>query len=158
MFVTFGENTHYYYDHPLFPHPPAGAGTRKTNLPGPAGAGGDHSLIFVIANKPGRGYANQFGGDHDWAEGAVLFHSAQRPLENRSIIHEFLHLFSAVDLYETDAQTKENSDRMEKMYPKEVMHNHYFPLKELQLSPLTAWLVGLSDKQEPWFESFLLSP
>jgi len=121
-------------------------------------SGCDQSLIFVIANKPGRGYANPLGGDNDWAEGTVLFHSSGRPLESSSIIHEFLHLFGAVDLYETDAQTKENSDRMEKMYPKEVMHNHYYPLKELQLSPLTAWLVGLSDKQEPWFDSFLLSP
>ena len=103
-------------------------------------------------------YANPLGGGSDCPEGTVLYHSAGKPLETGSIIHEFLHLFGAVDLYETPEQTKENSDRMEKMYPKEVMHNHYFPLKELQLSPLTAWLVGLSDKEEPWFESFLLSP
>ena len=41
------------------------------------------------------------------------------------------------------------------MYPKEVMHNHYFPLAELEISPLTAWLVGLSEKEESWFETFL---
>lgn len=121
-------------------------------------SGCDQSLVFIIANKAGRGYANPLGGGSDCPEGTVLYHSAGKPLETGSIIHEFLHLFGAVDLYETPEQTKENSDRMEKMYPKEVMHNHYFPLKELQLSPLTAWLVGLSDKEEPWFESFLLSP
>lgn len=121
-------------------------------------SGCDQSLVFIIANKAGCGYANPLDGGSDCPEGTVLYHSAGKPLETGSIIHEFLHLFGAVDLYETPEQTKENSDRMEKMYPKEVMHNHYFPLKELQLSPLTAWLVGLSDKEEPWFESFLLSP
>ena len=121
-------------------------------------SGCDQSLVFIIANKAGRGYANPICWESDGPEGTVLFHSVERPLETGSIIHEFLHLFGAVDLYETPDQTKENSDRMEKMYPKEVMHNHYFPLRELQISPLTAWLVGLSDKEEPWFESFLLSP
>ena len=45
--------------------------------------------------------------------------------------------------------------KIDKMYPKEVMHRSRFPLKELQMSPLTAWLVGLTDKQEDWFKEFL---
>lgn len=121
-------------------------------------SGCDQSLILIVANKSGRGYATPIGWESDGPEGAILFHSKEQELSSGSIIHEFLHLFGAVDLYETPEQTKENSDRMEKMYPREVMHNHYFPLRELQMSPLTAWLVGLSDKEEPWFESFLLSP
>ena len=38
---------------------------------------------------------------------------------------------------------------------KEVMHNHYFPLTGLEISFLTTWLVGLSEKEESWFETFL---
>lgn len=29
------------------------------------------------------------------------------------------------------------------------------PHTELEISPLTAWLVGLSEKEESWFETFL---
>lgn len=113
------------------------------------------SLVFIIANKGGRGYANPIYWKSDGPEGAVLFHSENNKLIASSIIHEFLHLFGAVDLYETDVQTAENSAKTEKMYPKEVMHNHFFPLEELEISPLTAWLIGLSDKEESWFETFL---
>ena len=93
--------------------------------------------------------------ESDGPEGTILYHSENNKLIASSIIHEFLHLFGAIDLYETDVQTADNSARMEKMYPKEVMHNHYFPLTELVISPLTAWLVGLSDNKESWFETFL---
>ena len=117
--------------------------------------GCDQSLVFIIANKEGRGYANPIYWESNGPEGTILYHSPKTKLMAGHIIHEFLHLFGAVDLYETNVQTAENSARMEKMYPKEVMHHSYFPLKELELCPLTAWLVGLSDKEEPWFESFL---
>ena len=119
-------------------------------------SGCDQSLVFVIANKEGRGYANPLGWSSDRPEGTVLFHSLRRPLYAGDIIHEFLHLFGAIDLYETDVQSKENAQRMESMYPKEVMHACHYPLTELMICPLTAWLVGLSDREEPWFESFLV--
>lgn len=118
-------------------------------------SGCDQSLVFIIANKKGRGYACPCYNESDEPEGTILYHSPEWKLTACCIIHEFLHLFGAVDLYETEVQTAENSERMEKMYPKEVMHNPYFPLKEVEISPLTAWLVGLSDKEEPWFNSFL---
>ena len=118
-------------------------------------SGCDQSLVFIIANKEGRGYANPIYWESDGPEGTILYHSENNKLIASSIIHEFLHLFGAIDLYETDVQTADNSARMEKMYPKEVMHNHYFPLTELVISPLTAWLVGLSDNKESWFETFL---
>ena len=112
-------------------------------------------MVFIIANKKGRGYANPICWESDGPEGTILYHSEESKLIASSIIHEFLHLFGAVDLYETDVQSADNSARMEIMYPKEVMHNHYYPLTELEISPLTAWLVGLSEKEESWFETFL---
>lgn len=118
-------------------------------------SGCDQSLVFVIANRLGRGYANPDHHHSSGPEGTILYHSNYSRLMACAIIHEFLHLFGAVDLYETDVQTANNSAKMEKMYPKEVMHNPYFPLKELELSPLTAWLVGLNNIEEAWFESFL---
>ena len=118
-------------------------------------SGCDQSLVFIIANKEGRGYANPICWESDGPEGTILYHSEENKLNASSIIHEFLHLFGAVDLYATDVQSADNSARMEKMYPKEVMHNPYFPLTELEISPLTAWLVDLSEKEESWFETFL---
>lgn len=65
------------------------------------------------------------------------------------------HLFGAVDLYEVTPDMKKIDEKMEEMYPKEVMHRSHYPMKELMISPLTAWLVGLTDKQEDWFKTFL---
>ena len=120
-------------------------------------SGCDQSLVFVVANKEGRGYASPIasGGSDRHPEGAILYHSANYPLYAGSIIHEILHLFGAVDLYHTCDQSAENDELMETMYPKEVMHYSHYPLKELMISPLTAWLVGLTDKQEDWFKTFL---
>ena len=120
-------------------------------------SGCDQSLVFVVANKEGRGYASPIasGGSDRHPEGAILYHSAKYPLYAGSIIHEILHLFGAVDLYHTCDQSAENDERIDKMFPKEVMHRPYHPLGELQMSPLTAWLVGLTDKQEDWFKTFL---
>lgn len=120
-------------------------------------SGCDQSLVFVIANKEGRGYANPIasGGSDKNPEGAILFHSYNDPLYAGCIIHEILHLFGAVDLYQVTPEMAEIDSKIDKMYPKEVMHRSRFPLKELQMSPLTAWLVGLTDKQEDWFKEFL---
>lgn len=119
-------------------------------------AGCSQAFVFVVANAFGRGYAIPFWAEGpDWAflEGCILYHSPEYKLKPCSIAHEFLHLFGAWDLYPTDVQSQENSDRMEKMFPNEVMHTHA-PLDKLEMSPLTAWLVGLTDKEESWFESF----
>lgn len=120
-------------------------------------SGCDQSLVFVIANKEGRGYANPFGsGTSDvYPEGAILYDSPSFKLYAGSIAHEILHLFGAVDLYDVTPGMKEIDEKMEKMYPKEVMHCSRHPMKELMISPLTAWLVGLTDKQEDWFKTFL---
>ena len=124
---------------------------------GKKNSGCDQSLVFVVANKEGRGYANPIasGGSDNNPEGAILFHSYNDPLYAGCIIHEILHLFGAVDLYQVTPEMAEIDSKIDKMYPKEVMHRSRFPLKELQMSPLTAWLVGLTDKQEDWFKDYL---
>lgn len=119
-------------------------------------AGCPQALVFVVVNKYGRGYALPFyteGPDWAFLEGCVLYHSPEWKLESWGVAHEFLHLFGAWDLYQTNVQSEENSRRMDGMYPNEVMHRGA-PLDKLQLSPLTAWLVGLNEKKEDWFESF----
>lgn len=122
-------------------------------------SGCEQSLVFVIANSKGRGYATPIGSNVsvDNPEGAILYHSTGSPLYAGDIIHEILHLFGAEDLYAVSDKMKEIDRLVEEKFPHEVMHRTHFPLKELMISPLTAWLVGLSDKKEPWFDSFLLS-
>lgn len=89
-------------------------------------SGCDRSTVFIVANKHGRGYANVHYCGTDGQEGAFLYHSKARQLESGAIIHEFLHLFGAVDLYETDRQSRENSGRIGKMFAKEVCTTHTF--------------------------------
>ena len=121
-------------------------------------SGCDQSLVFIVANKHGRGYACPICiPGSNLPEGAILFHSTTDPLIAGNIIHEMLHLFGAEDLYAVTPEMADINAKAEKMFPKEVMHNSYVPLHELMISPLTAWLVGLSDKKEPWFDDFLLS-
>lgn len=121
-------------------------------------SGCDQSLFLIIANSKGRGYANCMSSEHanNFPEGAILYHSSANPLYAGCIIHEILHLFGAADLYAVNDNMKEIDRQIEKMYPKEVMHRSHNPLRELMISPLTAWLVGLTDKKEPWFDNFLL--
>lgn len=120
-------------------------------------SGCDQSMVYIIANKPGRGYANPLasGTSDEHPEGAILFDSPDWPLYAGNIAHEMLHLFGAVDLYAVTPEMAGIDVKMENMYPKEIMHRSHYPMEELMISPLTAWLIGLSDKQESWFEEFL---
>lgn len=120
-------------------------------------SGCDQSMVYIIANKPGRGYANPLssGTSDEHPEGAILFDSPDWPLYAGNIAHEMLHLFGAVDLYAVTPDMEEIDARIEKMYPKEIMHRTHYPMEELMISPLTAWLIGLTGQQEPWFEDFL---
>ena len=113
------------------------------------------AFVFVVANRFGRGYALPFvtGAEDYFLEGCILYCGPSETLSPCSVAHEFLHLFGAWDLYPTDVQSVENSNRMDRMYPYEVMHKGS-SLEQMQMSPLTAWLVGLTDKTETWFESF----
>lgn len=121
--------------------------------------GCSQALLFVVANDLGRGYANKSYNFHpkDCPEAAILYHSALGKMTSADVIHEFLHLFGAIDLYHdwSCGISKEKAESFRLMYPREIMRTTSYPLDELMISPLTAWLIGLSDKKEAWFDEYL---
>ena len=119
-----------------------------------------NSLVFVIANKQGRGYAMPYskGMSYDkyFLEGCILYKefSTDFPLNSASIAHEFLHLFGAWDLYETFSQTKEHEEKAREIFPDDIMLRNVYDINELKIDKLTAWLIGLSAFSEKWYEWF----
>ncbi len=117
-----------------------------------------HYIVFVKGE--GRGYAMPISTEMDkelyFMEGAVLYenYSIGYPLLSSAISHEILHTYSAWDLYETYAQTKENEEKAKKIYPNSVMlrtaNNH----DELVVDELTAWLVGWNKIPKKNFNIF----
>ena len=118
-------------------------------------SGCEQAFVLVIANKRGRGYAvpHMSNDGSNYSEGAILYDGGSFHVMPNQVAHEILHLFGAWDLYHTREQSQENEDRMRRMYPNEVMLKSA-PIEQLTISPLTAWLVGLTDEEQPWFQSF----
>jgi len=113
-------------------------------------------LAIVYAKETGVGYALPYNwqmSDKYFLETCILYsnYTDGSELTSASIAHEVLHLFGAWDLYETYAQTAEREKKARELFPDAIMLRVSFNINELKLSPLTAWLVGLTEKYEPWY-------
>jgi len=66
------------------------------------------------------------------------------------IVHEFLHLFGALDLYISPFDRKKKSLKKKaevmKLFPNEVMAFAHRPLDSLNISPLTKYLIGWDNE------------
>lgn len=122
--------------------------------------GCDNFLVLIFADKAGTGYSMACSSEMDmekyFLEGCILYknYSNNRPLASASIAHEILHLFGAWDLYATFSQTKDREEKARQLFPNDVMLRVSYNIRELNIGPLTAWLTGLSDRKEDWFEWF----
>ncbi|MFN0202267.1 MAG: hypothetical protein ACKVTZ_12140 [Bacteroidia bacterium] len=119
-----------------------------------------NALVLIIANQEGTGYAMSYSQEMDkekyFLESCLLYKNYPNhiALTSSSIAHELLHLFGAWDLYETFEQSKDRETYARSLFPNDIMHRTSFNINELQIAPLTAWLVGLSAYQENWYEWF----
>ncbi len=70
------------------------------------------------------------------------------------IVHNFLHLFGAADMYKTLLRRKErNINTLAGLYPDEIMQEPYGKdLNELTISDYTKYLIGWSDDLDPALE------
>ncbi len=127
--------------------------------------GVDNVLVLSLINKVGRNSSFQFSVKHIlsgmedyFLESAYIFKEQEwGPVTPQSIAHEILHLYGAWDLY--GGQVSEEADRFAKEnYPYEIMLQVRDPLKDLDISPLTAWLIGLSPEVKDWFWLFKRLP
>lgn len=131
------------------------------------GSGFDNVLCLVLLNHNGRSYANVFSRGHvgyyetQFLEGVSIFKAydsdPRNALSANVIAHEILHTFGAWDMY-GDAQSgvsQEAEQFANQYYPNEIMgRGANSKLSEVQISPLTAWLTGLSDEYDEWYWYF----
>ena len=119
-----------------------------------------NSLVLIIANKKGRGYAMQYSKEMNkekyFLEGCILYkqYDEKNALASSSIAHEILHLFGAWDLYETFQQSKDREVKAKQLFPNDIMLRTSNNINELKIDKLTAWLVGLSSTEEKWYNWF----
>ncbi|MCS7074107.1 MAG: hypothetical protein NZ108_06545 [Bacteroidia bacterium] len=115
--------------------------------------------VLIYANQEGRPYAMPYATNMDsvryFVEGAFLYqyYSPGLPIISATIAHEMLHLYGAWDLYKTYAQTEDRAEAAAKHFPKDIMRK-VDNLKDLEISKLTAWLIGWNSKPEEWYEWF----
>lgn len=121
----------------------------------------DNLAVLFIINGDGRSSASQFSVGHlngyrsKFLETAFIFVSNNNiPTESQCIAHEILHLFGAWDMYK--GQASDQAAMWAKYnYPNEIMLQVLSPLEELVVSPLTAWLTGLSTEYYDWYWNFV---
>ena len=129
----------------------------------------ENVLVLMLLNCEGRSCANIFSRGHigyyetDFLEGVTIFKAYDNDPRNKMsaniVIHELLHAFGAWDMYgDKESGVSQEADQFaQAYYPNEIMGNGaYSPLNQLEISPLTAWLTGLSTEyHEEWYWSFM---
>ena len=121
------------------------------------------SLVMVVADKPGRSYAMVYDSVYDreryFVEGVMYYmqYSDGREQYSSSIAHEICHVFGADDLYATFAQSAQTEAVARQYFPNDIMHRTSQNINDLNIGPFSAWLMGLSDREESWYRSLLPS-
>ncbi len=121
----------------------------------------DNVAVLVLINNNGWSCANQYSTAHTmygyesyFLENAFIFLTVDGvPASAQSIAHELLHLFGAWDMYQPQASPAADSWAHEH-FPNEIMLTVSKPLSEHTISPLTAWLTGLSTSYQDWYMYF----
>ncbi|MBO4754433.1 MAG: hypothetical protein J5543_07540 [Bacteroidales bacterium] len=122
-------------------------------------------LVLVFAHVPGRCYASAVnrnmarnGSGRSLPESCMLYQISNdtgRELQVGRIAHEMLHLFGAWDFYAVNANDKERSERAAELYPNSIMLRSYGDINQRTIDPLTAWLIGLSRKEQDWYQELM---
>ncbi|UTW65511.1 hypothetical protein KFE94_12715 [bacterium SCSIO 12643] len=81
---------------------------------------------------------------HTYSNGPDVEYSIITNKNPAVIVHEFLHLFGAVDLYPTVTHNF-NYEEIEESYPNEIMRIQHKSLDKLMISPITEYYIGWID-------------
>lgn len=124
----------------------------------------ENSLIIVFPKSKGRSYSRPYCQQRmmakcydDFMEGCIIYQtdtSGKTPLSS-SIAHEILHLFGGWDFYSDKfSEQSENSERIAKQkIPQSIMLSLSHNIYERQIDEVTAWLIGVSGRQETWYNN-----
>lgn len=114
----------------------------------------DKAALLVMVDAEGRSFSGCNGKEEEFMGTAIIYGDEHLELQSGVVMHEFLHLFRAKDLY-PPFETEDNVRFIQENHPDEVMYQDHKPAGKLVISPLTAWRIGWSDKKEPWFDKFI---
>ena len=125
-------------------------------------SGTSNILALILINNDGWSNANQFSTLHAtnhyrdyFLESVNIFRTDDgMPTNGATIAHEILHLFGAWDMYSGQASDAAGQWAAT-YYPNEIMYQVSSSLDDLSLSPLTAWLVGLTSEYHDWYWDFV---
>ena len=119
------------------------------------------AAVMIVADKKGRSYSIAYSDCNDrdlyFVEGLMAYMQYENGVEiyPSSIAHELCHVFGAEDLYATFLQTKENEAIARQRFPDDIMIRTGPRLEDRTIGPFTAWLIGLTEKEESWYRSLL---
>lgn len=125
-------------------------------------SGTDNIMVLILINNNGWSNSNQFSTLHAtnhykdyFLESANIFRTDDgAEVNGATIAHEILHLFGAWDMYGGQA-SKKAGQWASHTYPNEIMLQVTSSLNELYISPLTAWLTGLTSEYHDWYWNFI---
>ncbi len=113
----------------------------------------ENYCVLLHLNKPGRSYALECdSNDFDWeaysCERALFYRSEDKKYEfycgECTYAHEILHLFGAVDLYGENI-SESAAESLAHYYPNDIMSAVGSDIGLYGVSPLTAYLTGMTD-------------
>jgi len=117
----------------------------------------DNCLVLVFSNTQGLSYALPLsrisyqnniksGCPPNQLEGCVVFnkYTDGRNIAAPTIAHEILHLFGAIDLYDTKGN-KQRDETLKKHFPNSIMRRVNYTFNNLEIDPFTAYQTGLTD-------------
>lgn len=121
----------------------------------------DNIALLIYAKQKGRSFANWCFSNNTnhlrFVESAVIYaiENDNKLLNTGTIIHEFLHLFGAWDMYE---EGKKNSTKMhekvQRILSRSIMIQSHQNLEILVVDAVTAWRIGWTKRYWDWYEIF----
>lgn len=122
-------------------------------------------LVLVFPYVSGRCYASAVnrnmarrGSGKAMPECCMLYRISDdtgRELQVGRIAHEMLHLFGAWDFYALGPDDKARSEHAAELYPSSIMLKSHGDISERSIDELTAWLIGISRKEQTWFKELM---
>lgn len=125
----------------------------------------DNCLVLIVSNTKGKSFATpesretytknvRTGCAPHQLESCLIFskYNDGRNIAAPTIAHEILHLFGATDLYDSNAS---RDKQMGQHFPNSIMRRINYTFDKLELDPLTAYLIGLSNTYKDWYRKFV---
>ncbi len=122
-------------------------------------------LVLVFPHTSGRCYASAInrnmakrGAGKTMPECCMLYKVSDdtgKELQVGRIAHEMLHLFGAWDFYALGPDDKARAERAAGLYPSSIMLKSYGNIEDRSIDELTAWLVGLTQKENEWYKELM---